>query len=170
MAEDFANATHISSERPAAASADPGVKIPVPFVHLGFLALGLALHTREPLPMVYADLAHWLGVGIVVGWCAISFISTWEFARAGTSMLPYRPSSTLITWGPYGISRNPIYLSLALIHFGIGLWAGSGWLAVSALPCIPIVDRWVIRREERYLEQRFGAEYRRYAARVRRWI
>ena len=46
----------------------------------------------------------------------------------------------------------------------------SGWVVASALPCIVILDRWLIEREEQYLLLRFGTDYRDYVRRVRRWI
>jgi len=149
---------------------DPGVRVPAPIIHAAFLGLGLVLHATDRWPLMDPGIATWIGVAVVACVSAISLQSAYQFARAGTSMLPNSPSRHLITVGPYRYSRNPIYLSLLLIHLGIGIWINSGWVLCSALPCLPILDRWLIGREERYLAQRFGAEYRRYAARVRRWI
>jgi protein-S-isoprenylcysteine O-methyltransferase Ste14 len=48
--------------------------------------------------------------------------------------------------------------------------ANALW-AILLLPAVLLViQRGVIEREERYLERRFGEEYLRYKARVRRWI
>ena len=38
------------------------------------------------------------------------------------------------------------------------------------IPCLWVVQRFVIDREERYLSARFGADYDAYRARVRRWL
>ncbi len=148
----------------------PGVRVPAPLIHAGFLALGVLLHMRSRWTLMDPATAMGIGSLLVICVSVFSLASAFQFARTGTSMLPYRPSSHLITNGPYQISRNPIYLSLVLIHLGIGIWINSGWVVASALPCILILDRWMIDREERYLELRFGPEYRAYAARVRRWI
>jgi protein-S-isoprenylcysteine O-methyltransferase Ste14 len=148
----------------------PGIRVPAPFFHVGFLALGLVLRELFPLALPGADGLRWVGVASVLVLGVFSTSSSLQFARAHTSMLPNRRSKALITRGPYRISRNPIYLSLLGIHLGIGLWVGSGWLVASALPCFMIVDRSLIPREERHLGQRFGRRYLAYQRRVRRWI
>jgi protein-S-isoprenylcysteine O-methyltransferase Ste14 len=38
------------------------------------------------------------------------------------------------------------------------------------LPCLIVIDRLVIAREERYLAARFGGEYDAYRRKVRRWL
>ena len=44
-------------------------------------------------------------------------------------------------------------------------------LALAMLfPCLIVIDRFVIVREEAYLERKFGEPYRAYRARVRRWL
>ena len=81
-----------------------------------------------------------------------------------------RPVPRLTTAGPFGYSRNPAYLPLAMIYSGIAALRNSLW-AILFLPLVLIViQREVIRREERYLERTFGQEYLAYKARVRRWV
>ena len=81
-----------------------------------------------------------------------------------------KPATALATAGPYRVSRNPIYLALTLFYLGVGLAAGSLWVVVLAGPALLVMHLGVVRREERYLERRFGAAYLDYARRVRRWI
>ena len=80
------------------------------------------------------------------------------------------PQRTLITSGPFRFSRNPLYLGgNVFTFFGASLLLGSpAALTMTALH-LPLVD-WMIRREERQLEARFGDEFRSYRARVRRWL
>jgi protein-S-isoprenylcysteine O-methyltransferase Ste14 len=92
------------------------------------------------------------------------------FAGAGTPVSPYSASTTLVTTGPYRISRNPAYLGMALVYAGIAVSTEALW-ALAPLPAVlAVIDRGVIAREERYLERRLGDEYRRYTQRTRRWL
>jgi protein-S-isoprenylcysteine O-methyltransferase Ste14 len=93
-----------------------------------------------------------------------------EFRRAGTSVKPYEPTTALIRSGPFRVSRNPIYLSLSFFQLGIGLWTLNGWVVALLVPVLAVMIPGVIMREERYLERRFGDEYRRYKASVGRWM
>jgi protein-S-isoprenylcysteine O-methyltransferase Ste14 len=68
------------------------------------------------------------------------------------------------------VSRNPGYLGLALTYAGIAALVPAPWAYATLVPALVVVDRMVIAREERYLEGRFGDEYLRYKARVRRWL
>lgn len=172
MSED--TTAHGAPSRPTAQPVvsvpNPGVRVPAPIIHFCLLGLGRALDFVDPWPLMEPRVGMWIGFVLVSSVTVFSFLGAYQFSRAGTSMLPNRPASHLITVGCYRFSRNPIYLSLVLIHVGIGIWVNSGWMVASAVPAILILDRWLIEREERYLRQRFGADYRRYAARVRRWI
>jgi protein-S-isoprenylcysteine O-methyltransferase Ste14 len=72
--------------------------------------------------------------------------------------------------GPFRYSRNPIYLAFSLLHLGIAIWLNSLWLLATLVVAVALMDFVVIRKEERYLERRFGAEYLDYKASVRRWL
>jgi protein-S-isoprenylcysteine O-methyltransferase Ste14 len=107
---------------------------------------------------------------MIVAGLAISYSVMRVFARAGTSVVPYRPTTCLVTGGPYRYSRNPDYVGQTMLYIGIAVAANSWW-PLLLLPLVLLVVHYgVIRREERYLEREFGREYRVYAATVPRWL
>jgi protein-S-isoprenylcysteine O-methyltransferase Ste14 len=92
------------------------------------------------------------------------------FQRAGTPLDPYKPSATIVTDGPYRLTRNPGYLGMTVTYVGIALLANAPG-ALAPLPiALAVLDRGVIAREEQYLERKFGPSYLEYKHRVRRWI
>ncbi len=61
-----------------------------------------------------------------------------------------------------------MYLGMCFLYIALAL--GVIW-ALALLPAVVlIVDRFVIAREEPYLERKFGQAYRDYRARTRRWL
>jgi protein-S-isoprenylcysteine O-methyltransferase Ste14 len=109
--------------------------------------------------------------GLLIGFgLAVELWAIGAFRRRRTAVQPWKPSTALVADGPYRFSRNPIYLGFAVTHLGLAL-ALNSWLALALLiPCLVVVDRGVIAREERYLAAKFGAPYDVYRARVRRWL
>jgi protein-S-isoprenylcysteine O-methyltransferase Ste14 len=80
------------------------------------------------------------------------------------------PQGHLIDTGPYRYSRNPLYLGGNVFMFlGASLSLGSPGGVLLTVLHLPLVE-FMIRREERQLEQTFGDEWRRYKRRVRRWV
>src|SRR5690349_8199667 len=70
----------------------------------------------------------------------------------------------------YRWTRNPMYLGMGLIYAGLAI-GFDGPIAFALLPLVLIaIQTQVIAREERYLEAKFGDDYRRYKAKVRRWL
>ena len=92
------------------------------------------------------------------------------FRRAGTPVIPFEPSTTLVTGGWFGVTRNPMYLGLALILSGVALIDGTLGAFLPLPVFIAILHFRFIRAEERFLEGIFGEPYRAYRARVRRWV
>ena len=80
------------------------------------------------------------------------------------------PATTLVTSGPYALTRNPMYVSLALLTTAFALFLNTWWIVFLLIPVLLVVQRFVIVKEERYLRRRFGAEYEAYTRRVRRWL
>jgi protein-S-isoprenylcysteine O-methyltransferase Ste14 len=132
---------------------------------------GLALNWLMPLPFLPAALAAgWLGAIVfalalaLVAW-AISTIT-----RAGSNVPTSLPTTTIVEIGPYRFTRNPIYLGMVLGLIGLAIAFNSLWLLMTLVPFALAIRYGVITREEAYLERKFGDVYRRYRARVRRWI
>lgn len=147
-----------------------GVRFPPPLIYVAGLLVGVGLELAFPigaLPLPLAIAAGGIGVG---AWLWLDGSAMRRFQRAGTSMVPMRPSKALVISGPYRFTRNPMYLGMALLYLGLALALGVIW-AVAVLPLVLLaVDRLVIAREERYLERKFGDDYRTYKRHVRRWV
>ncbi len=104
-------------------------------------------------------------VGLVFGGWALG-----AFVAAKTTPHPNHPVNSLVTWGPYRVSRNPMYVGLSVGTVGIALVANTPWILAALLLVWLALRRLVIGREEAYLERRFGDEYRSFKARTRRWL
>ncbi len=149
---------------------NPGVAAPPPLVFGGALAAGLLAHRLRPTPFLPRAVARPLGWLLLGGGLLLGGSGIRALRNAGTNVDPYKPTTAFVAVGPYRFTRNPLYLALTMMYAGISFLARSLW-AFTLLPGVLAVIRCgVIEREERYLERKFGAEYRRYKARVRRWV
>jgi protein-S-isoprenylcysteine O-methyltransferase Ste14 len=90
--------------------------------------------------------------------------------RIRTAIIPHHTTTGLVTSGPFRFTRNPLYLALGLLLAGVALAMNSLALAVMIVPWSIVMRYGVIAREEHYLEQKFGEDYRAYCRRVRRWL
>lgn len=89
---------------------------------------------------------------------------------AGTNVRPDRPTTAVVSTGPYRISRNPMYVSLCALQVGIALLIDGLMPLLFLIPLALTLHFGVIRREERYLEAKFGPDYIAFKSRVRRWL
>jgi protein-S-isoprenylcysteine O-methyltransferase Ste14 len=150
-----------------------GIFFPPPLLYAIPFAIGIFLHQtvgHDRFPAEVAPAARVAGIALVAAAVILALIAEIHFVRAGTSALPFRPTTAVVRGGPYRFTRNPMYVGLALLFLGLTLIIGYAW----PLACLPLavlaVDRFVIPREERYLEKKFGEPYQRYRQSVRRWI
>jgi len=95
--------------------------------------------------------------------------SVWGLAylRRSFSIIP--EARRLVTGGPYGLSRHPVYLGEIATALGINIATG-GWLSAVAIAYFVICELLRIGWEERILAQAFPGEYPEYARRVPRYI
>jgi protein-S-isoprenylcysteine O-methyltransferase Ste14 len=148
----------------------PRVVAPPPLIFLAFVVAGFLLYWLRPLPFAIGIGYDMLGVLLIVVPIAIAIWARNLFIRAGTNVEPYKPTTVIVDKGPFAYSRNPLYLCLFALYFGIALLTGNGWLLPLAVPLFFIMHYGVILREERYLEAKFGESYLSYKRRVRRWL
>ena len=111
-----------------------------------------------------------LGIAFIVVAIAIMVAGFRELRRHETTIRPDQPSSTIVNSGPYRFTRNPLYVALATLYVGIGLWTNSLWVILLLVPLLFVMTRQVIAREEAYLERAFGDTYLNYKSQVRRWL
>ncbi len=76
----------------------------------------------------------------------------------------------IITTGPFAFSRNPMYVGWTLISLGIALAANNMWILLSLPVVIFYTHKFVILKEEQFLEEQFGDQYRLYKNAVRRYV
>jgi protein-S-isoprenylcysteine O-methyltransferase Ste14 len=150
-----------------------GVWFPPPLQFLLPLLAAAAFHAQQPWTIadrypIVLPIAGLLAIAIAV---AVGQASVAIFLKASTTILPAgRPTTSIVEGGPYRFTRNPMYLAMGLAYAGLALLLNNLW-ALALLPFVLLViDRFVIRREERYLSAAFGDAYQSYCSRVRRWI
>src|SRR5574338_694467 len=116
-----------------------GVRVPPPLIFALPLVAGLILHRFWPLVTPPP------GAGMVI-------------RRVGAVLMV----PALVLRGPYRFSRNPMYLAMTLLYFGLSCWTLALWPLLFLPVVLVIIQRSVIGREEAYLGRRFGDDYRRY--------
>ena len=147
------------------------IGFPPPFIYLGMVLAGLALDRVLPW-RIPGDPMLLLELGLVIGAVGIALLlaATGLFRRRGTDVKPWRPTTALVDSGPYAVTRNPMYLAMAIVYLGIAVGVGSVGAMILFVPVILLVQTQVIAREETYLRAKFGDNYDSYCRRVRRWL
>jgi protein-S-isoprenylcysteine O-methyltransferase Ste14 len=152
---------------------NPGVVAPPPLIVLGGLVLGFLLEWLLPLHLLDPLLSLWtrrlLGGVIIAGGLALGAAAWLQFRQVGTNTNPSQPSLSIAAFGPFRYVRNPMYCGLLLMIGGIGVAFASAWTLLMLVPIALTLHYGVVLREERYLETKFGEDYRRYKAEVPRW-
>jgi protein-S-isoprenylcysteine O-methyltransferase Ste14 len=147
-----------------------GTIVPAPLIFLCSLVLGVVISFFFPAPIWPGIWVRLIGVLILVLGIWLAALALRTLSRHKTSSEPWKPTTKLVQDGPYRFSRNPIYLSFALMYLGLSCLLNSLPALIMLVPVLVVVDRTQILKEERYLEAVFSEEYRQYRSRVRRWI
>lgn len=152
---------------------NPGVFVPPPLFFVAGIGAGWLLDRYLvvlSVPRILGGFASVFGAGLLTIGC---FLMAWglvTFYRAGTAIIPHHSASRLVVSGPYRFTRNPMYTGLSIAYIGASALLGTAWPLLLLPVVLFIVFRFVIQREERYLEDAFGSEYAAWCARVRRWL
>ena len=151
----------------------PNIVMMPPLAALTGLILCVTLHfIWKPwwLPGFPNLFAIVIGIGIIAGGFVIAHAATNSFHDADTNVNPLKPALKLVTDGPYRFIRNPMYLGLLMVHFGIGLAGSLDWTLVVTPALWVFLHFGAVLWEEAYLTEKFGDEYLALLSRTRRWI
>lgn len=141
-----------------------------PLIPTVLLALGVALHSVAPISVGPSMVVRPVGGLLLAVSIVLVVLAARELTRARTAFDVRRTTTCLVTAGVFRYSRNPVYLSMVLLCWAIGLLANSLVIALVAIPAGSALCLAVIRYEERYLASKFGADYVAYCGDVRRWF
>ena len=148
------------------------LKIPPPVIALLIAPAMWGISLVTPLADVPAPVRLFAAMAIALTGVVTAIAGVAAFRRAKTTLNPLKPeaSSSLVTSGIYRITRNPMYVGLALALIAWAVFLSSAWALLGPVVFALYMNRFQIGPEERVLLGMFGAAYSAYQAKVRRWL
>ena len=154
----------------------PDGALPASAIVAAALFLGIALDPSTRIGLVGSigrPLRPTIAVGIIMFglWIVVRALRAARNTHFGLlpPLAPIAPPPDLSSDNVYAQSRNPLYLGLGVLGFGIAVFLGSDCATLLLIPAALVIHFGLVRREERQFEQAFGDDYRRYEARVPRY-
>jgi protein-S-isoprenylcysteine O-methyltransferase Ste14 len=150
----------------------PGVFIPPPLIYTVIFLISIFIQNLFPISKNFFKanstfIAGW----VLITACLVFVVPAIEkFIRAKNTLILIKPAESLQTSRVYSLTRNPMYLGLLLLYSGLALIFGNWWTLILIPVLILIMNFFVIRNEEKYLERAFGQDYFDYKKKVRQWI
>jgi protein-S-isoprenylcysteine O-methyltransferase Ste14 len=150
----------------------PGVYIPPPLFYVVTFLLARYIQTKITIndAMLHVPITKIAGVVCLGLACFFLFGALRVFYVSKNALVPIKPALSLQTGSVYRVTRNPMYLALLLVYLGTTCFIGNWWHIIFSPILLVIIQQYVIRREEQYLERAFGSHYLDYRVKVRRWI
>jgi len=151
---------------------NPGIFIPPPLIYAAIFFLSILMQKIIPINNSFFDSRNATIAGIVLIVIALLFIlpALIKFVQSKNTLVTIKSATSLQTKGIYSLTRNPMYMGLLILYSGIAMLEGNWWTFIFIPLIIIIVQSYVIRGEENYLQRAFGEEYNAYRKKVRRWI
>ena len=153
-------------------SKGPGVYIPPLLFYVLIFIAAVFIQKIFPITDKLFHLPAIKVVGVILLIVALFFLvrSLRQFFLTKNTLILIKPASSLQTTGIYGMTRNPMYVGLAFVYLGITCFIGNWWNIILFPVLFIIVQEYIIKREEKYLELEFGQGFRDYKRTVRRWL
>jgi len=145
-----------------------------PFLFLGFFVIGFILHYFFRLFLVESprldSILNVICTVLIVVSLILPVLAFKTLERSKTTHKVSKPTTAIVSVGIFRYSRNPIYLSGFILFIGISFITNSLIMLILIIPLFFVIREGVVKREEKYLEWKFGKEYLDYKKQVRRWI
>jgi protein-S-isoprenylcysteine O-methyltransferase Ste14 len=145
-------------------------KVIPPLYFFVLLLLSIALGVYLPIFKVLPTRYRYMGIAPIAVGVVLNLWTDSLFKKNKTTVKPHLKPSTLVTSGVFQFTRNPMYLGMTLILFGVSGCVGSITAFVSPVVFFLICERQFIPLEEFAMEDVFGERYLEYKRRVRRWV
>ena len=149
---------------------NPKVIIFPPLLFLGAVISGTILQFAWPIRPCSTVPVRIAGAFVALAGIATVLASKRALSRAGTNVRPNKPTTAIVSEGPYRFTRNPIYLGASVAYIGVTVLLNVFWPIPALVPFFAVLHWGVVRREELYLENKFGEAYLNYKNRFRRWL
>lgn len=150
----------------------PGVYIPPPLFYVLIFLASIFFQRKLPISELLFHQTLIKIVGVLFLIVALFFLvrSLRQFLLTKNTLILIKPASSLQKTGIYGITRNPMYVGLAFVYIGVACLVGNWWTFILLPFLIFIIQEYIIKREEKYLELEFGQTFRDYRSAVKRWL
>lgn len=165
-----------TKKNPSSPAGVANIAFPPPLMLVILILAGLLLGWLFPWRLAAPGSRHahvhlWIGILIIIaGMAFIGIPAFLAMRRMKTHPSPYVPATALVEASGFRFSRNPLYLTMVIVFIGLFFVVNSFWMLVMTVLFFFLTQELVIKREEKYLEEKFGEQYRSYRSRVRRWL
>ena len=132
--------------------------------------LCIILHLFVPVKKIAAFPLNQLGLIFILIGIVLNLWTDKMFSKEKTTVKPFKEPKTLITSGPFKISRHPMYLGFVLILLGLSVFLGSLSCFIAPILMFIICNKLYITNEEKSLEKVFGQRYLDYKNQVKKWL
>jgi protein-S-isoprenylcysteine O-methyltransferase Ste14 len=134
------------------------------------LLFSIILHFISPVVKILYPPYTYLGWGFILFGAVLNLWTDFLFKKHETTVKPHLKPSSLITSGPFSISRHPMYLGMASVLLGVTIIHGTVSGFLSPVIYVGIMEVLFIPLEEKNLNRVFGTQYTEYSQKARRWI
>ena len=150
----------------------PGIYIPPPLFYVITFLAAVFIQKLAPLEkeFFYTTTSKIIGSIIIIAGLFFNFPALRQFFNTKNTLVTIKPANSLQTTGIYSVTRNPMYISLLLSYTGLSFIIGNWWNFILLPLLVLVVQEYIIKREELYLQRRFGQEYLDYKNKVKRWL
>lgn len=150
----------------------PGVYIPPPLIYLAIFFIAFFIQKIITINNVFfqKDSVKTAGILFFLAGVFLLLKGVGKFIQTGSTLVTMKPATSLQESGIYRFTRNPMYFGLMFLYLSFTCFFGNWWHIIFLPVLIIVIQEYVIKREENYLERQFKQSYLDYKKKVRRWF